>query len=184
MIATWAILELMGHTRLIGYVTEEDAFGSKIGRIDVLSQDGSQTTQYFGAASVYRLTPTDEATAREMVKPYEYKPLTMSREFDELDDLVEQEPAMASAEEGAKHEQSSNAPKPAWRRNCPNAEYDPFKDEGDGLSDCYSCKPSCDLCKGSAYVADCQGCSGTGYDPFGENDEKCPNCEGRRVVPA
>lgn len=32
---SWAILELMGHVRMAGRVTEEERFGSKVGRIDV-----------------------------------------------------------------------------------------------------------------------------------------------------
>lgn len=59
----WAILELMGHVRLAGIVTEEERFGIKMGRIDIPNQDGF-TTQYFGGSSVYRLTPTTEEIAR------------------------------------------------------------------------------------------------------------------------
>jgi hypothetical protein len=32
---SWAILELMGHVRMAGRVTEEERFGAKMGRIDV-----------------------------------------------------------------------------------------------------------------------------------------------------
>lgn len=32
---SWAILELMGHVRMAGRVTEEERFGCKMGRIDV-----------------------------------------------------------------------------------------------------------------------------------------------------
>lgn len=77
----WVVLELMGHVRLIGQVAEVEVFGSKLGRIDVLQRDGSTLTQYFGAASVYRITPTTEEAAREMMKPYEpfrYNPSLLS----------------------------------------------------------------------------------------------------------
>lgn len=59
----WAILELMGHVKLAGLVSEEERFGAKLGRIDIPNGDGF-TTQYFGASSVYRLTPTTEEIAR------------------------------------------------------------------------------------------------------------------------
>lgn len=36
---TWAILELMGHVKLAGFVTEEELFGGKIGRIDIPGAD-------------------------------------------------------------------------------------------------------------------------------------------------
>ena len=85
----WFVLELMGHVRHIGYVTEVEAFGGKLGRIDVLQADGSQVTVMFGAASVYMLTPTTEEAAREMVKPYEFKPLTMRVRCVNCDELVD-----------------------------------------------------------------------------------------------
>lgn len=59
----WAILELMGHLRTAGYVTEEEHFGCKLGRIDIPNGEGS-VTQYFGGSSIYRLTPTTEEIAR------------------------------------------------------------------------------------------------------------------------
>jgi hypothetical protein len=59
----WAILELMGHVRLAGKVTEEEHFGAKLGRIDIPNSDGF-TTQWFSGGSIYRLTPTTEDIAR------------------------------------------------------------------------------------------------------------------------
>ncbi len=60
----WAIVELMGHTRLGGKVSETELFGVKLGRIDVPVKDGGFVTQYFSGGSLYRLTPCDEQTAR------------------------------------------------------------------------------------------------------------------------
>lgn len=60
----WAIVELMGHVKMAGRVTEEERFGAKMGRIDIPMQDGGFTTQYFGGGSVYRMTPTSEEVAR------------------------------------------------------------------------------------------------------------------------
>lgn len=60
----WAILELMGHVRLGGYVTEEQRCGATLGRIDIYGQGEVITTQYFGGSSVYRITPTTEVIAR------------------------------------------------------------------------------------------------------------------------
>ncbi len=64
----WAILELMGHIRLAGYVTEEERFGSTVGRIDIPGPDGKSVTQYFGGGSIYRLTPTTEEIARAVAE--------------------------------------------------------------------------------------------------------------------
>lgn len=59
----WAILELLGHVRIAGRITEESHFGTALGRIDIPDGDGF-TTQYFGGGSVYRITPTTEEVAR------------------------------------------------------------------------------------------------------------------------
>ncbi len=40
----WAVLELMGHVRLAGRISEEERFGSKIGRIDVPADKGCSGT--------------------------------------------------------------------------------------------------------------------------------------------
>ena len=59
----WAVLELLGHVRIAGRVTEEEHFGAKLGRIDIPTGDGF-TTQWFSGGSIYRLTPTTEEIAR------------------------------------------------------------------------------------------------------------------------
>lgn len=65
----WAIVELMGHVRMTGRLTEVELFGSKLGKLDVVDNDGSTVaTQYFGGASVYRITACDEQTARDLAR--------------------------------------------------------------------------------------------------------------------
>jgi hypothetical protein len=61
---TWAVVELMGHVKMAGRVTEEERFGGKLGRIDIPDESGDFSTQYFGFASVYRLTVVTEEVAR------------------------------------------------------------------------------------------------------------------------
>jgi hypothetical protein len=60
----WAILELLGHRRLCGYVTEVEAFGGKMGRIDVPSNPPS--SHLFHGSTVYCMTPTTEEIARAL----------------------------------------------------------------------------------------------------------------------
>lgn len=97
----WAILELLGHVRLAGRVTEESHFGAALGRIDIPTIDG-YTTQYFGGGSIYRLTPTTEAIARgvalhnqpmpvrtwELPKPSQ---IVANQDADDDDDAIERE---------------------------------------------------------------------------------------------
>jgi hypothetical protein len=59
---SWVILELMGHRRLAGWLTETTIGGGAFLRIDVPGEPGA--TQFYGPAAVYAITPTDEVTAR------------------------------------------------------------------------------------------------------------------------
>lgn len=63
----WAIVELYGHVKMAGRVTEEDVFGKTLGRIDIPAGE-SFITQYFGGGSVYRLTPCSEEAARQVAR--------------------------------------------------------------------------------------------------------------------
>lgn len=75
--AGWAILELMGHKRLAGYVTEVEFAGSAMIRIDVPGdEDGDTATQLYNSSAMYCLTPTDEATARAVAKTCTMAPVT------------------------------------------------------------------------------------------------------------
>jgi len=73
---TWAIVELMGHVRIAGKVTEEEKFGSKMGRIDIPHGDGF-VTQYFGGNSVYRITFVTEEVARHVCKSTSVAPVSV-----------------------------------------------------------------------------------------------------------
>lgn len=73
----WAILELMGHRRLAGHVSEVEFAGGKFVRIDVPGdEDGDVATQLYGASSIYCLTPTSEATARATAKASRVAPVS------------------------------------------------------------------------------------------------------------
>lgn len=93
---TWAIVELMGHVRLAGKLSEEEKFGSKMGRLDIPTYEkctcqnavrpsvesptvecsqcmgaGFVTkfiTQFFGGGSVYRISVVSEEAARHAAK--------------------------------------------------------------------------------------------------------------------
>jgi hypothetical protein len=65
----WGIVELMGHVRIGGKVSEEQKFGVVMGRIDIPQKDGKFVTQYFGGSSIYRFHPSTEEAARAVLFP-------------------------------------------------------------------------------------------------------------------
>jgi len=65
VISTWAVVELMGHVKMAGIVSEEPHFGTVLLRLDVPEVDGRPAhTEFYGGGSIYRVTPCDEQVAR------------------------------------------------------------------------------------------------------------------------
>jgi hypothetical protein len=64
--AGWAIVELMGHRRLAGFVTEAEIAGGKMLRLDVPAAPPAAggITQFYAVGALYALTPTTEEIAR------------------------------------------------------------------------------------------------------------------------
>ena len=81
----WAILELMGHRRLAGKVTEAAIGGGSFIRIDMPMKDGSNSTQFYSPGSIYCITPTTEEIARTMSMAYQPEPVN-PWEFKQLQD--------------------------------------------------------------------------------------------------
>jgi hypothetical protein len=73
----WAVLELMGHRRLGGYVREVAQFGTAMIRIDVPaeSEDGQPVTQFYGGQSIYCLSPVTEESARAVARHSRPRPV-------------------------------------------------------------------------------------------------------------
>lgn len=72
---TWAIVELMGHVKLAGKLSEEERFGCKMGRLDIPTADGF-LTRWFGGGSVYCITVVTEAVARHVAKGTSHAPVS------------------------------------------------------------------------------------------------------------
>jgi hypothetical protein len=63
----WAIVELMGHRRLAGWLTEQEIAGRGFLRLDIPGEPTNTepaATQLYNPASVYAITPTTEVMAR------------------------------------------------------------------------------------------------------------------------
>lgn len=66
--AHWAIVELMGHRRLAGFLSEVEVAGKGFLRLDIPTGDDTSATQLYNPASVYAITPTSEETARRVAE--------------------------------------------------------------------------------------------------------------------
>lgn len=75
----WAILELMGHRRLAGYVREQEIAGAGMLRLDIHGTetgDAAVATQFYSPAALYCLTPTTEDIARKLGERLRPAPVT------------------------------------------------------------------------------------------------------------
>lgn len=72
--AVWAVVSLMGHKQYAGRLTEEEKFGSKLGRLDIPEGDGFRSI-YFGGGSVYSIDIVTEEVARIAAKRSMPKPV-------------------------------------------------------------------------------------------------------------
>lgn len=91
----WCILDLFGHQRTAGHVTEATIGGCAFIRIDVPEGDGYRT-EYYGNGAVYSMRPVSEEIAREVVKTHVSQPVSQY----EVSSLLKRlQPATVSSEE-------------------------------------------------------------------------------------
>lgn len=74
----WVILELMGHRRMGGRVTEQVIAGSALIRIDVYEGDAKEPTmtQFYSTSAVYCMTPVSENVARRFSERHMIPPIS------------------------------------------------------------------------------------------------------------
>ncbi|WP_436716584.1 hypothetical protein U8335_04005 [Roseiconus lacunae] len=72
----WAIVDVMGHQRYIGKVTEQTVAGKGFVRVDVPAVDDRPGfTKLIGPASVHSISPVDESIARKMCETTRQTPI-------------------------------------------------------------------------------------------------------------
>lgn len=62
--AAWAVVELFGHQRVAGRISEQAIGGETFLRGDI-PKDGSEYTRLFGKGAIYCINVCEEATARQ-----------------------------------------------------------------------------------------------------------------------
>lgn len=82
----WCILEIMGHQRFAGRVTEQSLGGASFVRIDVpeCPPDKPAFSKLFGAGSIYAISPVTEKVARLAAQQFRKEPLSVYDLPDEI----------------------------------------------------------------------------------------------------
>lgn len=79
----WAIVELFGHTKIAGKLTEQTIGGCAFVRVDVpevVSSDGTTLpgfTKLFGQGAIYAISFVDEATAQISAREIQSQPVSV-----------------------------------------------------------------------------------------------------------
>jgi len=74
----WAIVELFGHTRIAGHVSEFVIGGASFVRVDVPEVENVPAfTRLYGPSAIYSISFVDEATARRAVAAISPRPITI-----------------------------------------------------------------------------------------------------------
>lgn len=70
----WAILELFGHTKTAGEISEQQIAGANFVRIDVPAESGAHT-RFYNPSAIYGITPVSEEIARELAQRHAPQPV-------------------------------------------------------------------------------------------------------------
>ncbi len=84
----WALIELFGHQRTAGRVTEQPLGGETFIRVDVPETKSQPAfTKLYGKGAIYALTLTDERSARAAVIAWSPEPMNRW----EMDDVLKRQ---------------------------------------------------------------------------------------------
>lgn len=73
----WALVELFGHQRIVGKVSEATLAGGAFLRVDVPAVDEKKEyTRFYGPSAIYSISPITEDIARQMVRQYRNEPVS------------------------------------------------------------------------------------------------------------
>lgn len=101
----WGVIELFGHTRIAGEISEQTIGGSSFIRIDVPPiKDGEVPgfTRFLGSGAIYAINPCDEASARMMAENLGVTPINAYDFSDQFRKAVEKRVAQIGATQEAR----------------------------------------------------------------------------------
>ena len=74
---SWCLLELFGHQRVAGRVTEQSIGGCNFIRVDIPSAGGEAAqTKFYGQGAIYCMTPITEAVAFKLFAKLSPQPVS------------------------------------------------------------------------------------------------------------
>ncbi len=74
---SWAVIELFGHSVIVGRVTEASIGGCSFLRVDVPATNGqAEFTRFFGNGAIYSMTPVTEDVARAALLRHTPRPVS------------------------------------------------------------------------------------------------------------
>lgn len=73
----WALVELMGRSKIVGLCQEQNIAGTTMLRVDVPTEDGEgvRFTRYFGGSAIYGISPIGKELAVEMANRMDPAPV-------------------------------------------------------------------------------------------------------------
>jgi len=73
----FALVELFGHQRIVGKVTEATLAGGAFLRVDVPAFNGEKAfTRFYGPGAIYSISPVTEEIARGLMDRYRNEPVS------------------------------------------------------------------------------------------------------------
>lgn len=73
---SWALVELFGHQKIVGKVTEASLAGGAFLRVDVPAFEGDKPfTRFYGPGAIYSINPVTEEIAMQLVRQYRNVPV-------------------------------------------------------------------------------------------------------------
>lgn len=110
----WCLVELFGHQKIVGKVTETSIAGGAFLRVDVPEGAGKPAfTRFFGPGAIYSINPTTESLAREMLLMYRNEPVSRFY-LPQIEEKVR--PSFTSASESSGPEDGDNDDDGEWAK--------------------------------------------------------------------
>jgi hypothetical protein len=73
----WALVELFGHARIVGHVTEQSIAGGAFVRVDVPDKEGKTVfTRFFGHGAIYSMSPITKELALQLAQQQNSAPVS------------------------------------------------------------------------------------------------------------